>query len=471
LAIYLVEFIILLDITIVVVALPSIGVGLGASSTELEWIVSSYALCLSMFTLSAGSVGDRYGRKRVFLTGVALFTAGSATCALAPTPSVLLGGRFAQGLGAALAGPGTLSLLTRAFPEPGRQARVVGGWGTIGGVAGVTGPVLGGALVQAFGWPAVFLVNVPLGLVAFLLAARYVPESADPARANLDPAGQLLGVLWLGSLAYGMINVSAHGWSAPSTLIPLAVAAPSAVAFVLVELWQRAPMLPIRLFADRRFTSANLASTMMAFTAYALVTFLPTYLQHAEHRSAAQTGLMLLPWPVAYFLGAHLAARWTRHVGPLVPMCTGLILIGLDMLVMHNFGAAGSYLLLAAMLAGLGIGVGLIMTPSSLGVMATVDPARAGTASAAVSAIRQTGTSLGIALLGVLFYQPDLTAGLHDVTLVAGLSALAAALLAALLWPKSYPASGAGRAGRSRGRAWRGAATAAPPSGRPAPRP
>ncbi|MFI0424480.1 MFS transporter [Spongiactinospora sp. 9N601] len=230
--VYLVAYIALLDVNVVVIALPSMQSELGASGGALQWVVGAYTLCLSTLALSAGALGDRYGRKRVFLTGVALFTLGSAICAVAPSPLVLIAGRFVQGAGAAVAVPGTLSLIAQSYPDPARRAKVIGGWGTVAGVAGLTGPVLGGLLVNAFGWPSIFLINLPLGLVALVVGWRCVPESADPAHAALDPAGQALGVLWLGALSYGLINAGDHGWNTPSTIVALAVGAVALMVFL-----------------------------------------------------------------------------------------------------------------------------------------------------------------------------------------------------------------------------------------------
>lgn len=430
-ATYLVAFMALLDVNIVIIALPALQTRLGASSAQLQWVVDSYTLCLSTVALSGGALGDRYGRKRVFLAGVGLFTLGSAVCAAAPAPSVLLVGRFAQGVGAAAAVPGTLSLITRAFTDPRRRARIIGGWGSVAGVAGAVGPVAGGGLITAFGWRAIFLINLPLGLAALIIGARCIDESADPGHAGLDWAGQALGLAWLGALAYGLINARSLGWCAPGTVAALAVAAAAAAAFFVAERRHPTPMLPLQLFTDRGFTIANIASVALGFTAFTLLVFLPSYLQQTAGHSAALTGLMLLPWPISQSVTSILAGRWSAHSGPRFPMATGLMMLTGAAALLLALGPQSPYPLLAAVFIAFGAGVGLTFTPSNTAVMAAVAPVRAGTAAATVNATRQTGTSLGVAVLGLFFYQPQPTAGLHQTAVIAGIAALAATLLVA----------------------------------------
>jgi DHA2 family methylenomycin A resistance protein-like MFS transporter len=440
-AVYLVAFMALLDVTIVIIALPAIESGLGATTAQAQWVVSSYTLCLSTLALSAGALGDRYGRKRVFLLGLGLFTAGSAVCAAAPDPAVLIAGRFVQGAGAAIAVPGTLALLARGFPEPRARARAIGGWGSVAGLAGVVGPVLGGGLVEAVGWRAIFLVNLPLGLVAFIVGRRCIGDSADPGEVDLDVAGQLLAITGLGALAFGLIHAGSHGWASPATLVALPVAALALGAFGIVERRQRAPMLPIRLFADPRFSAATSASASLGVTAFTLLVFLPSYLQQVSGYSAGSTGLVLLPWPVAQMISSAMAGRWSGRHGPRIPMTTGLGVLAAAALALLWIRPDTGYPLLVVVFAAFGAGVGLTFTPSNAAVLAAVAPVRAGTAAATVNAVRQTGTSLGIAALGLLFYGPDPTAGLHQVAIAAAAVATAAAVYAGTTRSLDAPAA------------------------------
>ncbi|MEQ0565400.1 MFS transporter [Amycolatopsis sp. NEAU-NG30] len=239
--------------------------------------------CIAALALSAGALADRYGRKRMFVTGVVLFTAGSAVCALAPDAVVLVIGRFVQGTGAAITVPGTLSLIAQGFPEQGQRARAIGVWSMVAGLAAIAGPVLGGALVDAFGWSSIFLINLPIGLVAVVVAVRSVTESADPDHASLDPAGQVLCVAWLGLLLYGLINAGTAGWSGAGTVLPLA-------GFLVVEVRQDRPMLPVRLFRHPPFAGANTASFLLGFSVLSALFFLPLYLQQVQGVSAAGPG-------------------------------------------------------------------------------------------------------------------------------------------------------------------------------------
>ncbi|MFI0482528.1 MFS transporter [Actinomadura sp. 9N215] len=442
LTVYLVAFIALLDVNIVIIALPSMQTALGASNGTLLWVVTSYTLCLSALALSAGALGDRYGRKRAFLTGVALFTLGSAVCAASLTPALLIAGRFLQGAGAAIALPGSLSLIAQAFPDPARRARVIGGWSTVGGASSLAGPVIGGILVETFGWPSIFLINLPLGVLALLTGWRCIPESADPRHAALDPAGQILGVLWLGALSYGLINAGEHGWDTPATITALGVAAGGLVAFLTVELRGTHPMLPIRLFTDLRFVSPNLAAFAVGFCVFSLSVFLPTYLQQAQHRSAAEVGVLMLAPALVPVLVPPLAGRWIAKAGPRVPLATGFVLVAAGTFTLPAVQPDTGYLLIAAVLALMGAGYGMTMPASNSAVMAAVRPQHTGIAAATINATRQTGTSLGIALLGALLAaqaahpgarsaEQAHTDGLHLVGGVAGIVALATALFTA----------------------------------------
>lgn len=429
-ATYLVAFMALLDVFVVILALPTLSTDLGASTGQLLWVVGSYSLSLCTFALSAGALADRYGRKRVFMVGVAMFTAGSLICAVAPDPVMLLVGRFVQGLGAAIAVPATLTLLALEFPEQRRRARMFGGWATVTGTATVIGPTLGSVLIEAFGWPSIFLINLPLGAIALVLAGWSITETANPEHAALDLRGQLLAIVGLGALTYGLINVGSHGWSAPSTAVALAAATGCLVLFGVIEWSQANAMLPLRLFCDRRFCIANLASATIGFTAFSVQVFLPSYLQLVQHHSVTTAGLLLLPWPLSQIVTSYIAGWWAGRAGARAPMALGLALISVSSLGLLTLRPNGGWFLLVLILIGFGVGVGLTFTPANLAALEAVPVERSGTGGAVVNAVRHAGTSLGIAILGLLFYQTDLTAGLHHVALAA---AAAAGITAALV--------------------------------------
>ena len=401
-AVFLGTFMALLDVSIVSVALPAMQHSLHVSVAALQWVVDAYTLCLSALVLTGGSLGDRFGRKRLFLLGIGGFTAGSGLCAIATGYPMLITGRVVQGIAAAALMPGALAILGHSFPEPGRRARVIGLWTACAGLALVAGPLVGGLLVEAAGWPWIFVINLPLGVLALVAGWRHIPESADPAHASVDPAGQILGVAWLGALAFGFIEAGNLGWASPAALAAFVGAAVTFAAFVAAELRSSAPMLPIRLFADPRFGLVNAASFVIGFSAFATFVILSLFLQDLQRDSALVTGLHYLPLCVGQVLTATIAGRVTASRGTRLPMVAGLALMGAALLAMTTFSATTGSAWLSAVLALLGIGMGLGLPPVNVAALAAVPRERSGVASATTNAIRQTGTTLGIALLGAI---------------------------------------------------------------------
>lgn len=402
LAVFLGTFMALLDVSIVSVALPAMQHGLHVSVAALQWVVDAYTLCLSALVLTGGSLGDRFGRKRLFLLGIAGFAGGSGLCALATGYPMLVAGRAVQGIAAAALMPGALAILGHSFPEPGRRARIIGLWTTCAALALVAGPLLGGILVESAGWPWIFVINLPLGVLALAVGWRHIPESADPAHASVDPAGQILGVAWLGALAFGFIEAGNRGWISASAVAAFACAAVTFAAFVAVELRSSAPMLPIRLFADPRFCLVSAASFVMGFSAFAAFVILSLFLQDLQQDSALVTGLHYLPLCLGEVLTATIAGRITASRGTRLPMIAGYALMGASLLAMTTFSATTGSAWLTVVLALLGIGMGLGLPPVNVAAMAAVPRQRSGVASATTNAVRQTGTTLGIALLGAI---------------------------------------------------------------------
>ncbi|GAA1912480.1 hypothetical protein GCM10009753_50540 [Streptantibioticus ferralitis] len=294
-----------------------------------------------------------------------MFTIGSAICAFAPGVGVLIAGRVVQGVAAATITPGALSLLAQAFPDPATRARVIGMWGTCSGLAVVLGPVLGGILVDRFGWASIFLVNLPLGVLTLVLGVRCIPESADPDHAALDPAGQVMGVIWLGALSYALVEGGHRGWGAASTLTTLAVAAVGLTVFLVLELRQSHPMLPVRLFGRAAFAVINAASFLLGFGAYAVYFLLSLYQQQVRANSPTMTGLEFLPLSVAIAVAATYAGRLTGRFGPRRPLLAGYGLVAVSLLAMLTLGPDTGYPLLALLFAVLGVGMGLAITPTN----------------------------------------------------------------------------------------------------------
>ncbi|CAB3743665.1 Spectinomycin tetracycline efflux pump [Achromobacter denitrificans] len=402
LAVNLGSFITILDISIVNVALPTMQAALRIDMAGLQWVVDAYALFLSAFMLSAGPLGDRYGRKRSWLAGVLLFTAGSALCGLADSLPALLIGRAVQGVAGALLVPGALSLLTQAFPDPKERAQAIGIWASCNAVSLIVGPMLGGVLVAHFNWQSIFLINLPVGALAIALGAWSITESAHPEHAAFDPAGQALSVLWLGALTFGLIAAGEHGWAAPQASGALAVAAAGLLAFLWVEHRASRPILPLGLFRDAGFAITNFASFVLGFSAYSSLFFFSLYLQHVQGLSPLAAGWQLAPQFAAAGLVSVVFGRLNLRFGLPRLMVAGYVFIGVAMLGMTAFETDTPYAVTGSLLVLLGLGTGLAVPSTSMAVMATVPRERSGMASATMNALRQTGMTIGIALLGAL---------------------------------------------------------------------
>lgn len=401
-AVYLGTFMATLAISIVSVALPAIQAGLQTDIAGLQWIVGSYALCLSAFMLSAGPLGDRYGRKRVWLFGVVLFAAGSAVCAGAASLAMLVAGAALQGMAGALVVPGALSILTQAYPDPVRRAHVIGGWSSFSAVSLVLGPVLGGLLVDNIGWQSIFLINVPLGALTTGLGLFGIEESSDPEHAAFDPAGQVLSVIFLGTLTYALIAAGQAGWTATPIVVALAVAATTLMLFVGVELRTARPVLPVDLFRNPKFSSANFASFVLGFSGYSSLFFFSLFLQQAQGWSATQTGWRMGPVFVAMAVVSSLFGRLSARYGTRRMMLGGYVLIAVSMLAMASFSPTTPYVAVASLFAMLGIGLGLAIPSTSAAAMEAAPRERTGSASATMNALRQCGMTIAIALLGTV---------------------------------------------------------------------
>lgn len=434
---YLGTFIALLDVTIVNVALPAIGTDLHADFGQLQWIADSFALVLAALILSGGLIGDRYGRKRSYLSGVGVFLIGSLVCALAPTIPVLILGRIIQGAAAALIIPGALSIIGRSTTNHVYRAKLLGLYGMVASVAVVAGPLLGGLLVDTMGWPYIFLINLPIGIVVIILGLRAIIESADPEHAHLDLPGQILGILTLGSLVYATIESREYGWNNFHTLIPLGVFVICLSTFIFVERRTSHPMLPVALFRNLQFAVTNAASVALGFAANGAFFLLSLFLQIGQGHSAILTGVLFLPMTLAIIPASLLAGRLTGRHGAQLPMGIGYALVGTSLIGMSLLQPETPYWITAILFLVNGVGQGLGITPATAAVLHLVPPQRAGIASATVSAARQVGTALGIAILGAIGHAQitngtsaqELTNGLHAAMLVGGIVALLAAIV------------------------------------------
>lgn len=399
-AVYLGTFMATLAISIVTVALPAIQAGLHTDLAGIQWVVGSYALCLSAFMLSAGPIGDRYGRKRAWLFGVALFLVGSTICALTSSLAVLIAGCAIQGVAGALVIPGALSILTQAFPDPGERAHAIGGWSSFSGVSLIVGPMLGGILVDGFGWPSIFLINLPVGIGALILGAVGIQESADPDHASFDPAGQILSIVALGALTYALVGSGRNSLGDPSVIGAFVVAVATAIVFIAVEKRVARPVLPVDLFRNPVFATVNCASYVLGFAGYTSLFLFSLFLQQAQGWSATQAGWRMAPVFAAMAIVASQFGRLLRRFGQHGVIIAGYVLLGLSMLAMATFSPGTPYWLVAPLFALLGIGMGLAVPSTGAAAMHAAPRERTGAASATMNAMRQSGMTIGIALLG-----------------------------------------------------------------------
>jgi EmrB/QacA subfamily drug resistance transporter len=395
-------FMVMLDNTIVNVALPSIQRDLGASVSGLQLVLDAYVLVFASLLLTAGSLGDRYGRKRVFQVGLVVFTVSSALCGLAPSLPALVGARVLQASGGAALLPSTLAIVTETFPDPRERVQAIGLWSGVSASALAAGPVLGGLLVDTFGWRSVFYVNLPVGVVAFLVAGRVVAESRNPAARRLDLPGLLLAIVGLGALTYGLIEGNSRGWRSPLIVGLLAAGAAALAAFLLVEARRREPMLALRFFRDRAFSSANTVALLVGFALLGFVFFNTLYFQAVHGYSPLQAGLRSLPNTLSVVVMAPIAGRLASRFSYRVPVVAGLLLASAALLLLTRIQVATPYANLWWKLAMLGAGLGLTISPVTAAAVAAMPRHQAGVASAVTNTSRQVGGALGVAVLGAV---------------------------------------------------------------------
>ena len=398
----LASFMVVLDLLVVATALNTIHRDLGASIGELEWTVNAYTLAFAVLLMTAAAVGDRFGRRRIFAAGLAVFAAGSAACALAPGVGALIAARVVQGIGAAMIMPLALALLNAAVP-PQRRGWAMGIFGSVTALAVVVGPVLGGAITQGFAWQWIFWVNVPIALLAIPLALRRLKESYGP-RAALDLPGLALGAGAALGLVWGLVRGSAAGWASPEVAGSLAAGGVLVVAFIAWELRARAPMLPMRLFALRGFSAGNAAIFLMNASVTGAVFFMAQFQQVSLGQDPLGAGLRLLPWGVAPFLIAPYSGRLADRIGARPLVVSGLLLqaAGLAWIA----AIASPRMAYPAMLAPLiisGTGLALALPAVTKAVVGSVPPGDIGKASGVFSTMRQLGGAFGIAILAAVF--------------------------------------------------------------------
>jgi len=393
-----------LDVTVVNVALPQIASGLSVHVSGLQWVVDAYTLPFAVLMLSAGVLGDRFGSRRAYLIGLAIFAAASLACGLAPNASTLIAARAAQGVAAALLIPSSLALLNHAaFDDHSLRARAVGMWTAAGSVAIAAGPVLGGLLVATMGWRSIFLINVPLCIVGVGLTVRSVaPSARGDATHHLDPLGQLLAIVALTALTYSVIEFRPLGMSHPLVIGGGILAVVAGIVFYLVETKSSEPMLPLGLFHLPNFSPSVVFGTIMNLTFYGMMFVLSLYLQQARGFSALGTGLAYLPLMSTFIVVNVASGVVAARTGPRLPMILGASVTLVGYVMLSRLGPATPYVAMLLPFIVVPAGMGFAVPAMTAGVLSSIDRRRSGTASAVLNAARQTGGAIGVAIFGAL---------------------------------------------------------------------
>ncbi len=395
-------FMIMLDNTVVNVALPSIQRGLHASTSSLEWTVNAYTLSFAVLLVTGGRLGDLFGRRLVFLIGVVVFALSSAAIGFSPNDSWLVGWRAVQGAGAAMMMPATLSIITNAFP-PQERGKAIGTWAGVSALALAIGPVVGGFLVQNVSWQSIFVLNLPVAVAAVVVSLFAVRESRDETVArSVDIPGVATLTVGLAALVLALVQGNSWHWGSGREIALFAVAAVGLTAFVLVELHRRVPMVDFSFFRARSFLGANLVAFIVSFAMLAMFFFLALYMQNVRHYSPLQAGVRFLPSTLMIILIAPLAGRLSDRIGPRKLMTFGLVAVSGALFWQSQLTVTSGYGDLVGGFVLMGIGMGFVMSPMSTAAMNSVQPTKAGVASGILSMSRMVGGTFGVAVLGAL---------------------------------------------------------------------
>jgi len=428
-----------IDTSIVNLAVKSIATDLHAGVSEMQWVIDSYNLVYASLLLTGGTLGDLYGRRRIFVLGILLFIIGTLICALAPNATTLIAGRIVSGLGAAFEVPMSLVLLTLAYPERKERTHALGIWASCNALAFIIGPMLGGWLVAAVGWRSIFYVIMPICVAAVALTYAAVRESSEPKGRRLDLPGQGLAIVGLGAFAFAVIEGSNWGWTSPIILTIAAIAIAALVLFVWVEARTPGPLLPLEFLRRPVFSAALAVAGLMTFGMYALLFVMPLYFQTIRGASPLITGLELLPMPVSFFIVSQYAGHLNNRFGPRVVMTAGMTCMGVGALLLALIDENTSLLPIELALAVVGVGLGLNTAPVNGVAVAALPPERSGTASGVLNTSRMVGATLGVAILGAIFAGhagqnatagSDFVSGLRAALTGSGIAELIGAVIA-----------------------------------------
>jgi EmrB/QacA subfamily drug resistance transporter len=436
-------FMIMLDNTVVSLALPTIQSDLDTSLTQLEWVVNAYTLVFAVFLLTGGKLADFLGRRKLFISGLVVFTASSLACGLAGSGEVLIAARAVQGVGAALMMPATLSIITATFTGKDRGI-AIGIWAAVSGAALAIGPVIGGVLVEDAGWEWIFFINLPVGVLGILATLRLVDESRDTsAERRLDLPGLVASGLGIFALNYALIQGNDYGWSSGRIVLSFVAAALLLAAFIAVEARQRFPMLDLGLFRNRTFAAANVNGLLMFIGLFTYILYFSIFLQTVIRYSAIKAGATFLVSSAAIFLAAPAAGALMAKIGPRLPMAGGMAAYGLAMVGMSGMDETAGFWDFAPWLFVGGAGFGLIVAPMTDAILESVDVAKAGVASGVMQVFRQLGGALGVAIMGAILstklhgltpgrpgYASDFVSAWKTMAIVAAVISFASALIA-----------------------------------------
>ena len=406
---------VVLDNTILNVALPTLVDELDASTSDLQWIVDSYVLVFAGLLLSAGSLGDRYGRRRSLFAGMAIFGIGSVLAAFSGSCATLIATRAFMGLGAAFVMPATLSIITNLFTDPKERAQAIAAWAGVAGLGVAIGPITGGWLLEHFWWGSVFLVNVPFIVLALVAGRRLLPESRDPEQPRLDFVGALLSIVGLTALIWTVIEAPHHGWTDAVTLGGFAAAAAVLGAFIAWERHTDHPMLDVGFFADRRFSVGTGSITLVMFAMFGSLFILTQLLQFVFGYTALEAGIRMLPIAGTMVVVAPASAKLVERLGTKLVVGTGMAIIAVGLVLTSGLSPADGYGPVALAMVVLAMGMALVMAPATEAIMGSLPPAKAGVGSAVNDTTRELGGALGVAVLGSLLssaYAANVAAGL-----------------------------------------------------------
>lgn len=424
-------FIVMLDTTIVNVALPRIGSGLHGGVSLLQWVVDSYTLVFAALLLTAGAACDILGARRIYLGGLGVFAVFSACCALAPGGGLLITARVLQGVGAAALVPGSLALLAAAYPGSAARAKAIGIWGGVGGIAAAVGPVLGGALIAGLGWRAVFWVNVPVVAVTVWLTLRHTPNPAPAHHRRLDLPGQAAAVLALCAITYAVIEAAHTSWR-PRSVVILLIGVAAGAGFLLIERAKPDPMLPLKLFRDRSFSVASFVGFALNLGFYGQFFVLTLYFQHYRGYGPLAAGLALAPQALGAVIGSPLGGRATARFGPFATMLAGLLIGAAAFASLLTFTRTTPYGVIAPLIFATGFGISLAMPAATAGAVSAAPAQYAGIAGGVVNSARQTGSVFGVAILGGFITTGAFRHGFQLAVAVAAIIFLAAAAVTGL---------------------------------------